>query len=145
GTANFNANDNIFGCAQVVRATSSAGLSLTNAGVNVVVRDASGNLIAEFPYGGSSGLDGDNNQSLTRSPDITGTFVQHTAAAGANGRRYSPGLKTDGTPFGFCQPILTSVTISPPSATVNVGQTQQFTSQAFDQFGRVMTGVTITF
>jgi uncharacterized repeat protein (TIGR01451 family) len=145
GTANFNPNDNAFGCAQVVRATTSAGLSLTNAGLNVVVRDASGNLIAEFPYGGSSGLDGDNNQSLTRSPDITGTFIQHTAAAGANGRRYSPGLRTDGTPFGFCQPILTLVTISPPSATVSVGQTQQFTSQAFDQFGRVMTNVTITF
>src|SRR6185503_18647101 len=145
GTANFNANDNVFGCAQVVRATSSAGLSLTNAGVNVVVRDASGNLIAEFQYGGSSGLDGDNAQSLTRSPDITGTFVQHTAAGGANPRLYSPGLKIDGTPFGNCPSILTNVTIAPPSATINVGQTQQFTAQAFDQFGRVMTGVTITF
>jgi uncharacterized repeat protein (TIGR01451 family) len=145
GAANFNPNDNAFGCAQVVRATTSAGLSLTNAGLNVIVRDASGNLIAEFNYGGTSGLDGDNNQSLTRSPDITGAFVQHTAAAGANGRRYSPGLRTDGTPFGFCQSILTSVTISPPAATVNAGQTQQFTSQAFDQFGRAMTNVTITF
>ncbi|MGZ5437692.1 MAG: hypothetical protein ACXW3F_16700, partial [Pyrinomonadaceae bacterium] len=28
---------------------------------------------------------------------------------------------------------------------MDVGRTQQFTAQAFDQYGRVMTGVTITF
>src|SRR5207245_5421130 len=28
---------------------------------------------------------------------------------------------------------------------INVGQTTQFTAQAFDQFGRGMTGVTVTF
>lgn len=145
GNANFNPNDNAFGCAQVVKATTATGLSLTNGGLTVLIRDAAGNIIAEFPYGGSTSLEGDNNQSLTRSPDVTGAFVQHTAAAGANGRRYSPGLKVDGTPFGNCASILTSVTIAPPSATITVGQTQQFTAQAFDQFGRVMTGVTISF
>ncbi|MGZ5482942.1 MAG: lamin tail domain-containing protein [Pyrinomonadaceae bacterium] len=145
GGGSFNPSDTVFGCAQVVKATTTAGLSLTNSGVTVLIRDASGNLITELSYGGSTGLEGDNNQSLTRSPDITGTYVQHTAAAGANGRRYSPGLKTDGTPFGSCPSILTSVTISPPSATIDFGQTRQFTAQAFDQFGRAMTGVTITF
>ena len=145
GGGSFNPSDMIFGCAQVVAATTSTGLSLTNSGVTILIRDASGNLITEFSYGGSTGFAGDNNQSLTRSPDITGAYVQHTTAAGANGRRFSPGLRTDGTPFGNCPAILTSVTISPPSATINVGQTQQFTAQAFDQFGRVMTGVTITF
>src|SRR6185436_11165897 len=68
------------------------------------------------------------------------------AAAGANGRRYSPGLRVDGTPFGNCPPRLTTVTLSPLSPPgINVGQTQQFTAQAFDQFGRVMKNVTITF
>ncbi len=145
GGGSFNPSDTVFGCAQVVKATTTAGLSLTNSGVTILVRDASGNLITEFSYGGSTGRDGDNNQSLTRSPDITGAYVQHTAAMGASGRRYSPGVRTDGTPFGNCPGLLTTVTISPPSATIGVGQTQQFTAQAFDQFGRAMTGVTITF
>jgi uncharacterized protein (TIGR03437 family) len=145
GTSGFNPSDNIFGCAQVFRVTSSSGLSLTNSGLTILIRDANGNQITTFTYGGASGLQGDNNQSLTRSPDITGAFVQHTAATGANGRRFSPGLRTDGTPFGNCPPRLTSVTLAPLSATISVGQTQQFTAQAFDQFGRVMKNVTITF
>lgn len=145
GGANFNPSDPIFGCAQVVKATTSSGLSLTNNGLTILLRDASGNLIAQFSYGGSTGLDGDNNQSLTRSPDVTGAFVQHTAAAGANGRAYSPGLRTNGAPFGNCLGHPANVTISPPSATANVAETKQFTAQAFDQFGRAMTGVPITF
>ena len=42
-------------------------------------------------------------------------------------------------------PTLTSVTISPPSATIDAGQTEQFTAQAFDQFGQPIGGVTISF
>jgi len=145
GGASFNPNDGVFGCAQVVKATLSAGLSLTNGGLSILIRDGGGNLITQFTYGGSTGLDGDNNQSLTRSPDITGNFVQHTSAAGANGRRFSPGLKTDGTPFGACPRRLSSVTISPPSTSIVVGQTAQFTAQGFDQFGQPMTGLSFNF
>jgi uncharacterized protein (TIGR03437 family) len=144
GGGSFNPSDQIFGCAQVVKA-SSGGLSLTNGGLTILVRDGSGALVAQFSYGGLTGLNGDNDQSLTRSPDITGNFVQHTAAIGANGRRFTPGLKVDGTPFGTCPARLASITISPPSASVIVGQSTQFTAQAFDQFGRPMTGLTITF
>jgi len=142
GGGTFNPSDPVFGCAQVVKATSSSGLSLTNGGLTVLVRDGAGNLISEFSYGGSTGLDGGNAQSLTRAPDITGSFVQHTSVAGA--RKFSPGLKVDGTPFGNCPGHPATVTISPPAATINVGQTTQFTAQAFDQFGRAMTSVTIT-
>ena len=145
GGGNFNPSDPIFGCAQIVKATNSAGLSLTNSGLTVIVRDAAGNLIAQVSYGGSTGLEGDNNQSLTRSPDVTGGFVQHTASSGANGRAYSPGLRTNETPFGACPGHLTSVTISPQSGSITVGQTQQVTAQAFDEYGRVMTNATINF
>jgi uncharacterized repeat protein (TIGR01451 family) len=89
----------LFGCAQVVKA-SSGGLSLSNGGLTILVRDGSGNLITQFPYGGSTGLNGGNAQSLTRSPDITGSFVLHTTLAGA--RKSSSGLKVDGMPFGNC-------------------------------------------
>ncbi len=141
----FNPNDEVFGCAQVFKISSSAGLSLTNTGLTILVRDSAGNLIAQFAYGGSTGLDGNASQSLTRSPDITGSFVLHTAALNANNRRFSPGLRTDGTPFGNCPGRLTSVSISPAGASIVVGQTTQFTAQALDQYGRTMTGIPITF
>ncbi|HEX3083838.1 MAG TPA: Calx-beta domain-containing protein, partial [Pyrinomonadaceae bacterium] len=144
GGGTFSPTDPIFGCAQIFRATSaSSGLSLTNTGLTILLRDSAGNLIAQFSYGGSTGLDGNNSQSLTRSPDITGAFVLHTTANPA--RRFSPGLKVDGTPFGTCAGHPATVTISPTSTSVNLGQSTQFTAQTLDQFGRAMTGVPITF
>ena len=142
GGGTFSPTDPVFGCAQVVKA-SSGSLLLTDSGLTVLIRDESGNLVTQFSYGGSTGLNGGNAQSLTRSPDITGNFVQHTSVAGA--RKFSPGLKVDGTPFGNCPGHPASVTIAPPSTSINVGQTTQFTAQAFDQYGRAMIGVTINF
>jgi len=109
------------------------------------VRDGAGNLITQFSYGGSTGLDGGNSQSLTRSSDITGGFMQHRTAAGANGGSYSPGLRINGTPFDSCPGDLTTVKIAPLSTTVTVGQTTQFSAQACDQYGRAMTNAAIKF
>ncbi|MGB7924803.1 MAG: Ig-like domain-containing protein, partial [Pyrinomonadaceae bacterium] len=72
-------------------------------------------------------------------------FVLHTQAAGAGGRRYSPGRKADGSFFVPRTGNLTSVDISPDAASVVEGETTEFTAQAFDQFGQPLTGVTITF
>jgi len=144
GAGAFNPANPLFGCAQVVQA-SSGGLSLTNGGLTILVRDGSGNLVTQFSYGGSTGLNGGSTQSLTRSPDVTGNFVLHTTPASAGGRRFSSGLKLDGTPFGNCPGHPTTVTISPPANSISVRQTAAFTSQAFDQFGRAMIGVTINF
>jgi uncharacterized repeat protein (TIGR01451 family) len=134
-----------FGCAQVVKASGASGLSLTNGGLTIIVSDSAGRFVTQFTYGGTTGLNADQNQSLTRSPDVTGGFIEHQAATGAAGRRFSPGTRVDGTPFGNCPPRLTSVQISPPSATIGVGQSTQFTAQAFDQFGNPLTGATFTF
>src|SRR3989440_212447 len=145
GGGNFKTTDPVFGCAQIFKATSaSSGLSLTNTGLTILVRDSAGNLITQFSYGGSTGLDGNSSQSLTRSPDINGSFVLHTTP-GANGRRFSPGLRLDGTPFGNCPGHLTSLTISPSSTGITAGQDIQFNARAFDEYGRTMTGVTINF
>jgi hypothetical protein len=38
-------------------------------------------------------------ESFTRDPDITGDFVKHSTATGANGAKYSPGTRVDGLPF----------------------------------------------
>jgi uncharacterized protein (TIGR03437 family) len=97
GGGTFNPSDGVFGCAQVVKA-SSGRLSLTNTALTVRIRDGSGNLVTQLSYGS----EGNKNQSLTRSPDVTGPFEQHTTATGAGGRRFSPGVKLNGTPFGNC-------------------------------------------
>jgi uncharacterized repeat protein (TIGR01451 family) len=144
GGGTFDPANPLFGCAQVVK-TSTSGLSLTNGGLTILVRDPAGNLVTQFSYGGSTGLNGGSAQSLTRSPDITGNFVPHTSPAAAAGRKFSAGLKLDGKPFGVCPGHPASVKISPASSDATVGQSTSFTAQAFDQFGRTMIGVPITF
>src|SRR5262249_37416576 len=104
-----------------------------------------GNLVTQMSYGGVTSLNGGSGQSLTRSPDATGPFVLHTLAAAAHGRKFSAGLKLDGTPFGSCPGQPASVTLSPASITTTVDQSTTFAAQAFDQFGRPMIGVPITF
>lgn len=148
GGGNFNPNNPAFGGAQVFKA-SSGGLSLNNTGGSVTLRQPSQTIINIFTYGGSTGLSGDANQSLTRSPDAgggtCGNFVLHTTAASSGGRVFSPGTRVDGSAFALGVGRLASVTISPPSASVTTGQTTQFTAQARDQFNRPLTGLTITF
>src|SRR5205085_1450400 len=90
------ANDPAFGGA-LVFTTSTLSLGNTADTVNV-----------KLPVGGTDvqiasqtyGAEGNDNQSLTRSPDVTGAFVKHAAPANADGRAFSPGTRLDGTPFG---------------------------------------------
>ncbi|MFN2576855.1 MAG: Calx-beta domain-containing protein [Pyrinomonadaceae bacterium] len=146
GGGNFNPRDPVFGCAQVFKAASaSSGLSLTNSGLTILVRDSAGNLITQFSYGGTTALDGNSSQSLTRSPDITGSFVLHATTPAAKGRHFSPGLRVDGTPFGNCAGHLQGLSISPASMTITAGQNTQFTAHAVDEFDRTMIGIPINF
>lgn len=84
-----------FGDAIVQTASNaSSGLSLTNGGDNIFITDDFDNVVMAFD---SSELDVDwgDNQSVTRSPDVSGDFVLHTSTS--SGSLYSPGFKTDGT------------------------------------------------
>src|SRR5205085_11079626 len=92
GGGNINAGNPAFGGAQVTKA-STGQLSLTNTGLFIIVNDDTGNVVAEFAYGGTTGFRGDQDQSLTRSPDISGSFVLHTAASG--NKKFSPGTMAD--------------------------------------------------
>src|SRR6185503_15635216 len=134
----------VFGCANVIE-TSSAGLSLTNGGLTLIVRDAEGGMVTEFTYGGTTGLEGDNNQSLTRSPDISGAFVEHTTAAGASGRRFSPGLRTAGTPLIECPARLSAIVLSTLSATLNRDETMSLLAKPVDFYGRSLPGAALSF
>lgn len=142
GGGSFNPLHPIFGGAQVF-AASTGGLALTNTGLTILVRDAAGHLITEFSYGGSTGLDGNANQSLTRSPDILGSYILHTMAAGAGGRAYSPGTLADGEFFLPHAGQLTTLSLAPASSSSVAGQRAQFTARAFDQFNRPMRNASI--
>ena len=139
GTSSFNPNDPAFGGALVVKA-SSGGLSLVNGGGVITIQDAANTLVNLVTYGGSTGLDADNNQALTRSPDLTGNFAQHLAAS-SGARAFSPGTQLNGAAFSSCTPAIARIEVSPSSATINAGAQQQFTARAFDAGNNEVPGV----
>lgn len=83
-----------FGGAVVQVATDGA-LGLNNGGDTITISTDTGALAATVAYGGEGG----NNQSLTRAPDITGAFAQHTTVAPT---RFSAGTRLDGSSFPGC-------------------------------------------
>ncbi|MCP4701658.1 MAG: ExeM/NucH family extracellular endonuclease [Gammaproteobacteria bacterium] len=74
-------------------------LALNNSGDTIILNDGRRDR-AVYTYEG----EGNSNQSLTRVPDISGTgpLVRHASAQGAGGALYSPGTRTDGSPFPGC-------------------------------------------
>ena len=95
------AGNPIFGGSQVVKA-STGGLSFVNSGGLVTLRNPAGEIVTSVAYGLSLGLRGDQNQSLTRSPDITGDFLLHSVASDRN---LSPGTRADGSMFIHVSPV----------------------------------------
>lgn len=88
-----------FGGALVFTDNGSIGNGLSNSGDLVELRDDSGALIASVGYGNAGSVSGGNNESVTRDPDLTGNFVDHSTATGSNGALFSPGTQINGTPF----------------------------------------------
>ncbi|HEY0173168.1 MAG TPA: lamin tail domain-containing protein, partial [Pyrinomonadaceae bacterium] len=144
GGGHPDADDHVFGGAPVGTA-SSGSLSLTNAGLTIVVRDAAANLVTRFTYGSANdGFGGDSvNQSLTRAPDTFGDFTLHTSAGSA--RRFSPGRKADDSFFLERAALLTGVTLTPAEWNIFAGESASFTARAFDQFGRTLKGAAFVF
>jgi uncharacterized protein (TIGR03437 family) len=99
GGGSANASNPVFGGSQIVKA-STGGLSLVNGGGVVTLRDRNGQVVTSVAYGASLNLRGDQNQSLTRAPDITGELTLHSTAAGSNKTLFSPGTRLDGLQFG---------------------------------------------
>lgn len=72
-------------------------LRLTKTGGQITLHDAGGNIIQDITYGSIA----NENQSVTRFPDITGSLnTKHSEAARSGGALFSPGTKADGSPFG---------------------------------------------
>lgn len=80
----------------LVQTASSGQLNLNNAGDVLTLKDAQGNTIRTFDV---TPLSDNPNEAYTRSPDITGDFLQHSAIPEAGGRLFSPGTRLNGTNF----------------------------------------------
>jgi len=128
-----------FGGAQILKA-STGSLGLINSGGVITLRDRADDIVNFVTYGGSTGLNGNSNQSLTRSPDTSGPFTLHQSASGSGGSPFSPGTHVNSDPFTPCPPI-SRIEVLPSSATVEAGGQQQFTARAFDAEGNEVSGV----
>jgi uncharacterized protein (TIGR03437 family) len=145
GGGNVDPANPFFGGAQIFTA-SSGSLSLANNGATILLRDGAGQIISQLSYG-TPGDDfgGDAvNQSFTRAPDVTGPFARHTTAAGANGRRFSPGTRADAMFFRPRAGGVARVEIAPADVALNRGGSQQLTARGLDQNGQVVPAAVFT-
>lgn len=94
----------------------SAGLSLNNGGDTIAIKDELGAIVTSLTFGSS---EGSANQSITLSPDITGSFTTHSTAAGSAGALFSPGARVNGRPFTTTDPAIEA--ISPEGVIAGAG------------------------
>jgi hypothetical protein len=78
----------------IVQASTTGTMNLNNAGDVLTVQDSNGVTVITFDI---EPLSGNPDESYTRSPDITGEFVQHADIV--SGVLFSPGTKIDGSSF----------------------------------------------
>ena len=78
----------------IVQVASEGELNLNNAGDIITLKNTTDRIVILFESS-STGLNFGDNQSITRSPDITGDFVLHTTANAS--LLFSPGAKVSGT------------------------------------------------
>jgi hypothetical protein len=100
----------------IVETSTTGNLNLSNDGDIITITDASRTVILTFDSA-ATGLDFGANQSVTRSPDITGDFVLHTATNAA--LLFSPGTTTGVAPPFALSPNTTGSFIFDPQALLN--------------------------
>jgi len=85
----------------MVQTSSNGFLGLNNGGDEIILTSDGTTVVTSHTYG----AEGSNNQSLTRDPDFTGTFVLHSAATGSGGALFSPGIHIDAGLFAGCSTV----------------------------------------
>ena len=75
-------------------------LGLNNTGDLITLLDSDGLLVTSLRYGS----EGNQDQSLTRVPDLYGLLplILHSEVPDGGGALYSPGTRVDGSEFGDC-------------------------------------------
>jgi hypothetical protein len=81
----------------LIQTASTGSLNLMNTGDILTLKRPDGMAVLTLSYA----LEAGDNQSITRSPDITGSepLVRHSQAVGSAGALFSPGTRLDGTLF----------------------------------------------
>ena len=85
-----------FGNARANGLVFTSALSLNNGSDSIIIKDNLGVEVTRHEY---PPPESDTNQLITRSPDINGSFVEHSAAPGSDGRLFSPGTLITGSAF----------------------------------------------
>jgi hypothetical protein len=121
--------------------SSSGALGLNNGTDSVILKNASGNIVAQVDY-----TDGGNDQSVGRSPDFTGEFVLHTTIP--PNALFSPGLENDDPLLSTQDALINMFKVYPnPSNTgfVNIKSNQMGAVQAqvFDMLGKQIINTTV--
>lgn len=75
------------------------GLDLDDLGDIIKLVDPSDVVIDEYAYGDSGSESAVVGESNVRDPDGSGVFINHSAATGSIGIKFSPGYKIDGSNF----------------------------------------------
>ncbi len=78
----------------IVQLASTGSLGISNTNEQLLVVNAFSDTVITLGY-----EDFNSDMSHTRDPDITGEFVMHSSATGANGALFSPGTKINGASF----------------------------------------------
>jgi peptidoglycan/xylan/chitin deacetylase (PgdA/CDA1 family) len=81
-------------------------------------------------------------EGLYTAPVVAAIMTTHVTATSVADRAKKATATVNVNPP---RPTLSQIALSPSSASVNVGSTQQFTATAVDQYGHAMTGVAFTF
>jgi hypothetical protein len=139
-----------FGGAIVQTASEGANpeLNLNNAGDVITIRNAA-NAIALAYNSASTGISHGDDQSVTRSPDVTGNFVLHTTANAS--LFFSPGLKVDGAALSTEQNILGDVRFYPNPVNKNSGSfvkissnsSEKITAKIYSVIGKMIKNISV--
>lgn len=80
----------------IIQTASKGSLGITNEGDRVELQNHVGEVIDTYTYS----IEGSNNQSINRSPDLDeGTMSLHSSIPASNGTLYSPGTQLNGSAF----------------------------------------------
>lgn len=127
----------------IAQTASSGGLGLNNGGDSVIIANSSALVILQEDYGAAG-----NNQSIARSPDFTGAFVDHSTIV-SNPVLFSPGARNDGQPLSTENFETAQFSIYPnPTNTGRVTITSSngdaMNVQVFDILGKQVKNETLT-
>ena len=129
----------------IVQTASEGELNLSNSGDIITIENANGDVVLIY-NSSDTGINHGSNQSVTRSPDFTGSFALHTDANAS--LLFSPGLLVNGSTLSVDQFITNSFNIYPNPITdgyVNIASNNSGTIKVvvFDVLGQLISNSTL--